>query len=223
MVAVQENPYKFPDSAGNESSEAMIHTVSNNNNWSSNNLYQESTCFSLSKYLKNWGTRITMIFVLAFGFGFNSPRWLEWEHYIEHPIAPINSHYGEEGINVTSDTKTNHSDFVEKTINRTLLGVRNSTVELLQDEETRPLIRIQPSNLKKDENYYLHYQLIGSCIVMIIIPAAILLKAYCSFTKVTQSRSNKNKTHKIMLIIITMFFLCHSPKVKIRLVSPNLC
>jgi hypothetical protein len=214
MIAVQEIPYKFPNMC--DSTDA-IPTSSSNNNWSSNNLYEERTCFSFSKYLRNWGTRITMILVLAFSFGFNSPRWLEWEHYLEYPIEPMNRRHEEAGINMTSYTKTNHSELVETALNGTLLDARNRTVEFFEHQETKSLIKIRPSSLKKDENYYLHYQLIGSCIVMILIPAAILLKAYCSFRRATPSRSNKNKTHKIMLIIITMFILCHSPKVTIIL------
>ena len=218
MVAIQEIQYKFTVSSTNESTDAI--PTSSNNTWSSNNLYEERKCFSFSKCLKNWGTRTTMILVLAFGFGFNSPRWLEWEHYLEYPIEPMNRRYDEAGINMTSYTKNNHSEFVETATNGTHWGERNLTVDFFQDQETRSLIKIRPSSLKKDENYYLHYQLIGSCIVMIVIPAAILLKAYCLFRKPSPTR---NKTHKIMLIIITMFILCHSPKVTIILFCADLC
>lgn len=223
MVTVQEIPYRFPSSSANEATDAILRT-SSNNNWSSNNLYEETRCFSISRCLKNWGTRMTMTLVLIFGFGFNSPRWLEWEEFEEYPIEPTTRRPEEARSNMTMTpfAKMNHSESVEMIANGSLWVPLNVTVEVHKHQEKMALTKIRPSSLKHDDNYYIHYQLIGSCIVMILIPAAILLKAYCSFRKVTPSRSNKNKTHKIMLIIITMFILCHSPKVKVIFLSTNL-
>ena len=162
-----------------------------------------------------------MFLVLVFGFGFNFPRWFEWE-IVDYPV--------EEHPNILKDTQllnskmnenndTNNADpSNDKRIHHAFDDfTQNITHQYLKNKEQESALEahIQPSSLSNNEQYFLHYQLIASCIVMIVIPAAILLKAYCSFRKATRSRANKNKTHKIMLIIISMFVICHCPKVRI--------
>ena len=163
-----------------------------------------------------------MFLVLVFGFGFNFPRWFEWE-VVYYPV--------EEETNFSKDAKQLNSKMNENNDTNVVVpsnderihhvlddfNTQNITHQYLKGKEQESVMEahIQPSSLSNNEQYFLHYQLIASCIVMILIPAAILLKAYCSFRKATPSRANKNKTHKIMLIIISMFVICHCPKVRI--------
>ena len=214
-----ETPYVFPQSSTSD----LMDGRPTSNNWSSNNLYEEKSYFSCSKLLKNWGTRLTMTIVLVFGFGFNAPRWFEWEfewhdEYYDYPVNTMNTHEEELAFNSIPYGTSNNEESDRKDSNNTSDGTNdtwgyheNITYEIMQDPEM--CVKIRPSELKQNEDYILHYQLVGSCIVMILVPAAILLKAYGSFRKATSSRINKNRTHKIMLIIITMFIICHCPKV----------
>ena len=203
-------PYKFPQSAPSNG-QVDGRSLSSRNISSSNDVFHGKRCLSCSRLLKMWGTRLTMLLVLMFSFGFNSPRWFEWE--IEYPaesmIVPPTSQRLDMNSNEQNDNnQPNQSD-------KTTDYAPNMTYPHHEEgKETVKSARIRLSALAQDNDYFLYYQLIASCIVMILTPAAILLKAYCSFRKATQSRSNKNKTHKIMLIIITMFIICHCPKVK---------
>ena len=92
--------------------------------------------------------------------------------------------------------------------------LNSSTIVVHQGHPIESVMSAQPSSLKKNHLYGRYYHLIGSCIVMVIIPVTILMKAYCSFRKAMPSGSHKIRTHKIMLIIITMFIICHCPKVR---------
>ena len=169
-------------------------------------MFEGKACFFCSRLLKKWGTRFTMVLVLIFGFGFNSPRWFEWD--IEYITVKKPTH-------IPQDAHTFNNTLVENNDDTTDFD-QNSTYQASSRDEIDVEIRLSPSSLANNEQYFLHYQLIASCIVMILIPAVILLKAYCAFRKATPSRANKNKTHKIMLIIISMFVICHCPKVNYK-------
>ena len=213
--------YKFPQSSSlneaiNEGRSSSSRTIS-----SSTDLFEGKICFLCSRLLKKWGTRFTMFLVLVFGFGFNFPRWFEWE-IVYHPVEEqtnipkdaqqLNSKMNEN--NDTNDADPSNDERAHRALDD---FTQNITHQYLKNKEpeTEMAAHIEPSSLQNNEQYFLHYQLIASCIVMILIPAAILLKTYCSFRKSTPSRANKNKTHKIMLIIISMFVICHCPKVRI--------
>ena len=175
-------------------------------------MFEGKHCLFCSRLLKKWGTRFTMFLVLIFGFGFNSPRWFEWDiEYI--PVEKPN--HNPQGAQTFNNTLAEKYDIKEvfPSYDDTTDSDQNSTYQPIVQDEKEVEIRISPSSLANNEQYFLHYQLIASCIVMILIPAVILLKAYCAFRKATPSRANKNKTHKIMLIIISMFVICHCPKV----------
>ena len=217
--------YKFPQSSSlneaiHEGRSSSSRTIS-----SSTDLFEGKICFFWSRLLKKWGTRFTMFLVLVIGFGFNFPRWFEWEmvyHPVEeHTSIPKDSQKLNSKMNENNETNdmdpSNESNY--ERIHHVLddFNTQNITHQYLKNKEQEPALQvhIQPSSLSNNEQYFLHYQLIASCIVMILIPAAILLKVYCSFRKAITSRANKNKTHKIMLIIISMFVICHCPKVRI--------
>ena len=169
-------------------------------------MFEGKSCFFCSRLLKKWGTRFTMFLVLIFGFGFNSPRWFEWD--IKYVTV-------KKSTDIPQGTETVNNTLVENNDDSTDFD-QNSTYQANAQNEEEVEIKISPSSLQMNEQYFLHYHLIASCIVMILIPAVILLKAYCAFRKATPSRANKNKTHKIMLIIISMFVICHCPKVSYK-------
>jgi len=205
--------YKFPQSSS-LSGPIQGRSSSARNISPSTNMFEEKTCFICSRLLKKWGTRLTMFLVFIFGFGFNSPRWFEWDIVYVEVENP--NHF-------PHDAHSFNNTFVENTDDTTDFD-QNSIYQNTTQDEKEVEIWISPSSLANNEQYVLYYQLIACCIVMILIPAVILLKAYCAFRKATPSRANKNKMHKIMLIIISMFVICHCPKVIIiayEIISQN--
>ena len=163
-----------------------------------------------------------MFLVLVFGFGFNFPRWFEWEivYYpveqqtnIPNDAQQLNSKMNEN--NDTNDADPSSDERIHHALDD--FNTQNITHQYFKnkEQETAMEAHIQASSLQNNEQYFLYYQLVASCIVMILIPAAILLKAYYSFRKATPSRTNKDKTHKIMLMLISIFVICHCPKVQI--------
>ena len=215
---MQDIPYRFhPTSANGFNSGGP-----NSSTLSSNNLYEEEACFSLSRLLKKWGTRVTMSLVLVVGFGFNVPRWLEWEtisYYETGSPLPENQNSTFHGtINKTMQDRNKPygstlSEFQEPIIYDN--SNNSSFGNQLDHAEDGVVVKTtaRRSDMIDNESYFFFYHLLGSCIVMILIPAVILLWAYCSFRKMTPTGANKRRTHRIMLIIITMFFVCHCPKV----------
>lgn len=73
------------------------------------------------------------------------------------------------------------------------------------------------TELRENANYVQLYSLIGSAIVMVIIPFLALLVAFGSLYTSLMSGSQKKKTLRLMTIIIVMFLLCHSPKVRLAI------
>ena len=69
------------------------------------------------------------------------------------------------------------------------------------------------SELRKNETYIRWYSLIGSSIVMIILPVLIMVSTYISLCRSIPTGSTKRKTINIVLIIVCMFMTCHLPKV----------
>ena len=182
---------------------------------SSTTMFEGKVCLFCSRILKKWGTRFTMFLVLVFGFGFNFPRWFEWEIEYVQVKKSANIYQNTPKFNISLAKSSNRMEELpsnEETTNFAPNMTNPYTKE--GEEEVETEIHLLASSLGANEQYILHYQLIASCIVMILVPAVILLKAYCAFRKATPSRANKNKTHKIMLIIISMFVICHCPKVK---------
>ena len=225
-ITTQESAYQFPLDLKNES----IDVQTNSNDWAPNGVFEDrsygqgnGTRMFLSRKcpvpLAGWGiksTRCTMMFVLIFGLSFNAPRWFEYE-LINHkkPIdmyayLPNYTSYGNiSGLEIAGN------DYNYITYDDVENDDRNSSIILFHNShQNGSTMTAQPTSLKKNHLYQRYYHMIGSCIVMVIIPAAILMKTYCSFRKAMPSGSHRNRTHKIMLIIITMFIICHCPKVR---------
>ena len=110
-VTMQDATYRFRPTSANG-----FNTVGpNSTTLSSNHSYEgEAACFTFSKLLKKWGTRVTMSLVLVVGFGFNVPRWLEWEtisyYETESPLPENQSLTFHGPINQTIQDRNNQYD-----------------------------------------------------------------------------------------------------------------
>ena len=69
------------------------------------------------------------------------------------------------------------------------------------------------TDLRKNEMYVRYYALLGSSIVMIILPVLILVTTYITLCRSIPTGSTKKRTINIVLIIVFMFVICHLPKV----------
>ena len=216
MVTVQELPYQFSPASNNDSIE--VQPLSRKR--SSPDLCEDnSTCFFCSNLLKKWGTRITILAVLIFSFAFNGPRWFELvlvRHEVPIPVSMsedvkhIKNVNSTNGISEITNLDINYDIPDDEDIDTgmgTSLRITSSQVS----SPTQSILVAEKSSLMKEKFYVLYYHLLGSCIVMILVPAAILMKTYFCFRK---APSQQNKTHRIMLVIITMFIICHCPKVR---------
>ena len=173
-----------------------------------------------SKILKRWGiksTKFTIVTVFVFGLSFNAPRWFEWE--LINDKRPMDRHFdfpntSSYGTDITFNSNETLYSYVS---NDDIENVNQNTssIQVNEDYKIRSSMTVRPTSLKTNPLYGRYYNLIGSCVVMVIIPVAILLTTYCSFRKAMPSGSSKTRTHKVMLIIIMMFLLCHCPKVRI--------
>jgi hypothetical protein len=62
--------------------------------------------------------------------------------------------------------------------------------------------------------YIKYYSLMGSTVVMVLVPVIILITACISMHKAIPAGNQKQRTLRIMTVIILMFTVCHVPKVK---------
>ena len=69
------------------------------------------------------------------------------------------------------------------------------------------------TELRNNPLYVRYYSLIGSGFVMVILPMFILISTFITLMRYIPKGSTKNKTMRIMAIIIIMFVTCHLPKV----------
>jgi len=126
----------------------------------------------------------------------------------------------------------NHPGFgtdSRKTVNLTILSVMafglvfnaprwleiQRTDTLQWDEETKSNItkaEMKFTDLRKNSSYVRWYSLIGSTIVMILLPILILVTTYISLCRTIPRGSTKKRTVSIVVVIIFMFIVCHLPK-----------
>ena len=91
-----------------------------------------------------------------------------------------------------------------------------SNVFQIVDEETNTNITKYSmgfTDLRKNGMYVRYYSLLGSTMVMIILPVLILVTTYISLCRSIPTGTTKKRTINIVLIIIFMFIICHLPKV----------
>ena len=89
------------------------------------------------------------------------------------------------------------------------------TDTLQWDEETNSNITkpgMRFTELRKNPIYVRWYGLIGSTIVMILLPVLILVTTYISLCRTIPKGSTKKRTVSIVVVIIFMFIICHLPK-----------
>ncbi len=80
---------------------------------------------------------------------------------------------------------------------------------------------LQNTELRDNQHYVQYYGLIGSCIVMVLIPALILLLTCTALRRAIPDGSQKKKILRIMVIVIIMFVICHVPKVRSKTRTPT--
>ena len=73
------------------------------------------------------------------------------------------------------------------------------------------------TDLRRNANYVQYYSLIGSAIVMVFIPFTTLFLAYASIHRSMVAGLQRKKTLRLMTFIISLFLLCHLPKVSYTL------
>ena len=69
------------------------------------------------------------------------------------------------------------------------------------------------TDLRKNGTYVRYYSLLGSAVVMIILPVLIMVTTYISLCRSIPTGTTKKRTINIVLTIIFMFVICHLPKV----------
>ena len=69
------------------------------------------------------------------------------------------------------------------------------------------------TELRNNPLYVRYYSLIGSGFIMVVLPMFILISTFITLMRYIPKGSTKNKTMRIMAIIIIMFVTCHLPKV----------
>ena len=72
----------------------------------------------------------------------------------------------------------------------------------------------QSTSLRDSSLYLKYYSLIGSLIVMVLIPIIILITTCIYLRSAIPDGQHKAKISRIMIIIICMFVVAHVPKVK---------
>ena len=72
----------------------------------------------------------------------------------------------------------------------------------------------QSTSMRESALYVKYYSLIGSLIVMVLIPIIILITACVYLRSAIPDGQHKEKISRIMIIIICMFIVAHVPKVK---------
>ena len=74
-------------------------------------------------------------------------------------------------------------------------------------------IFFQSTSLRDSTLYVKYYSLIGSLIVMVLIPIIILITTCIYLRSAIPDGQHKAKISRIMIIIICMFIVAHVPKV----------
>ena len=72
---------------------------------------------------------------------------------------------------------------------------------------------LETTDLRRNANYVQYYSLIGSGLVMVFVPFATLFLAYASIHRSMVAGLQRKKTLRLMTFIISLFLLCHLPKV----------
>ena len=204
---------------------SMIFKHSDNDEDNRQQQSENNSCFLIviiSRFFKRYGlatTWHTMLLIVIFGFGFNTPRWLEWNYILDNSsFVMYKNSFGiksnDSRNNESSDTwyDWNETDRVLMWPNETEVNGINTTYfgtnETQMDLRTTLQLR-----LLKNPLYVLYYSLIVSGIVMLIIPVSIMIRVCCSFRTAIPPGAQRHKTLRIMSIIIGMFMICHIPKV----------
>ena len=73
---------------------------------------------------------------------------------------------------------------------------------------------LRNTDLRRNPVYIKYYSLMGSTVIMVLVPVVILIIACISMHKAIPAGNQKQRTLRIMTIIILMFSVCHVPKVR---------
>ena len=91
--------------------------------------------------------------------------------------------------------------------------IQNATLNNNFSEKQEITYMLQFTELRRNDIYVRYYGLIGSGIIMVLLPVLILISTFITLKRSIPKGSAKNKTMGIMAIIIFMFVTCHLPKV----------
>jgi len=78
---------------------------------------------------------------------------------------------------------------------------------------------VEQTSLRTDKAYVKGYSLIFSSLVMVVMPVVILSFAFYKLFSATPQGNVRNRTARIIGVIILMFILCHLPKVREKIKS----
>lgn len=73
---------------------------------------------------------------------------------------------------------------------------------------------LMTTDLRRNADYVQYYSLIGSGIVMVFVPFTILFLAYACIHQSMVAGLQRKKTLRLMTFIISLFLVCHLPKVR---------
>ena len=72
---------------------------------------------------------------------------------------------------------------------------------------------LQNTDLRDNLTYLKWYGMIGSTLIMVLIPAVVLIWSAFAMCMGIPEGNQRKKIVRIMIIIIAMFIICHVPKV----------
>ena len=75
---------------------------------------------------------------------------------------------------------------------------------------------LQNTDLRDNLTYLKWYGMIGSTLIMVLIPAVVLIWSAFAMCMGIPEGNQRKKIVRIMIIIIAMFIICHVPKVSRR-------
>ena len=76
---------------------------------------------------------------------------------------------------------------------------------------------LQNTDLRDNLTYLKWYGMIGSTLIMVLIPAVVLIWSAFAMCMGIPEGNQRKKIVRIMIIIIAMFIICHVPKVSIQM------
>merc|ERR1712020_488133 len=87
------------------------------------------------------------------------------------------------------------------------------TFETFDSQYNETFAILQNTELRDNLIYIQWYGMIGASIIMVFIPAVVLIWSALAMCLGIPNGNQRKKVLRIMFVIITMFIVCHVPKI----------